>query len=288
MFENMNTAVAVYEAVDGGRDFIFKEFNHAAEQIEKVNADDLIGKSVLEVFPGVKEFGLFEVFVRVWKTGKSEHHPISIYKDNRIAGWRENFVYKLPSGEVVALYEDVTKRVMAEEALKISEANYRTIFDSANDAILIIDSQTGEIIDASNKVVEMIGYESKELKKMGLDSLTISEEPYTIQDGWRLLNKAATGEPQIFEWLTKGRDGRKFWAEVNLKKARRPQEGRRGSQAKRKKIQKLVRKRRGWAIQNRIGHRQNHSMQRNIRQNVRLRQQGAGDWRVYSRLLLPS
>jgi len=220
MFENMNTAVAVYEAVDDGEDFIFKEFNHAAEKIEKVNGDDLIGKSVLKVFPGVKEFGIFDVFKRVWRTGKSEHHPISIYKDNRIAGWRENFVYKLPSGEIVALYEDVTERVRVEEAIRISEANYRTIFNSANDAIMILDLHTGEILDGSSKVIEMTGYTLEEMKKMNLDSLTIDRAPYTIHDGWKLINKAAEDESQIFEWLAKGKQGNEFWAEVNLKKAR--------------------------------------------------------------------
>jgi hypothetical protein len=53
----------------------------------------LIGKGVMDVFPGVKQFGLLDVFRRVDKTGMSEHHPVSVYKDERIAGWRENYVY---------------------------------------------------------------------------------------------------------------------------------------------------------------------------------------------------
>jgi len=118
LFEFMSSGVAVYEAVDDGKDFIFMDFNQAGEKIEKLKRDKLIGKSLLEVFPGVKEFGLFEVIQRVWKTGKSEYHPITIYQDERISGWRENYVYKLPSGEVVAVYDDVTRRKKAEEELR--------------------------------------------------------------------------------------------------------------------------------------------------------------------------
>lgn len=114
LFEHMSSAVAVYEARNNGEDFVFKHFNRAAERIENISRKQLRGKTVLEVFPGVKEFGLLEVFQRVYKTGKSEQHPISFYKDRRISGWRENYVYKLSSGEMVALYNDVTERKRAE------------------------------------------------------------------------------------------------------------------------------------------------------------------------------
>ncbi|MBW1862133.1 MAG: PAS domain-containing protein [Deltaproteobacteria bacterium] len=130
LFNNMGSGVAVYEAKDNGNNFIFKDFNRAGEQIEKIKKENLIDKSVLEIFPGVKEFGLFDVFKRVWETGKPEHHPISMYKDERIIGWRENFVYKLPSGEIVAVYDDITERKQAEEVLKQSEEKYRSLRES--------------------------------------------------------------------------------------------------------------------------------------------------------------
>ncbi len=115
MFENMSNAVAVYEVIDEGRDFIFKDFNQSAEKLDDMKREDLIGKSLLDVFPGVVDFGLFDVFQRVWQTGEPEHHPISLYKEGRISSWRENDVYKLPSGEIVAIYEDMTERKRREE-----------------------------------------------------------------------------------------------------------------------------------------------------------------------------
>lgn len=127
IFDNIKNGVAVYNAVDDGNDFIFKDFNHAAEKIEQVKKEDIIGRKVTEVFSGVQEFGLLEVFQRVWKTGKSEKHPISIYEDERIKGWRENYVYKLPSGDIVAVYDDLTDIKQYEEELEQNETRLRSL-----------------------------------------------------------------------------------------------------------------------------------------------------------------
>ena len=168
LFNNMSSGVAVYEAINDGEDFIFKNFNKAAELIEKILKEEVIGAKLSERFPGVKDFGIFEVFQRVWKTGKSEFHPISFYKDERIASWREHFVYKLPSGEIVAVYDDVTERKHAEEALRESETKYRTLVERANDGIAIV--QGGKLGDmfkfVNQRLGQMLGYKPGELLNM--------------------------------------------------------------------------------------------------------------------------
>lgn len=117
LFNNMNSGVIVYAAKDNGGDFIINDFNRAGEKIDKVKKEAVIGKSVLEAFPKIREFGLFEVLQRVYKTGEPEHHPALMYNDDRIVGWRENYVYKLPSGEIIAIYDDITELKQAEGAL---------------------------------------------------------------------------------------------------------------------------------------------------------------------------
>ncbi|MBC7119394.1 MAG: hypothetical protein H5T36_03015 [Methanobacteriaceae archaeon] len=103
LFKYTGRCVAVYEAIDNGKDFVFKDFNPAAEHAEQVKREDVLGRRVTEVFPGVKNFGLLDVFKRVYKTGQPERFPLAHYKDERISGWRDNFVYKLPTGEIVAV-----------------------------------------------------------------------------------------------------------------------------------------------------------------------------------------
>ena len=123
LFDNMSNAVAVYEAVDGGEDFVFKDFNSFAEKVERVRREEVLGKRVTEVFPGVREFGFLEIFKKVWITGKPEYLPATLYKDERslAPSWRENHIFKLPSDEIVAIYEDITERKHLEEQLLQSQ-----------------------------------------------------------------------------------------------------------------------------------------------------------------------
>jgi two-component system cell cycle response regulator len=118
LFDHMSSGVAVYEAVEEGNDFIIKDINQAGERTSVEKIQKCVGKSVLDMFPAIREMGLLEVFKRVWETGESEHHPISNYQDEHPSSWYENYIYRLPSGEIVAVFDNVTDRKKAEDALQ--------------------------------------------------------------------------------------------------------------------------------------------------------------------------
>ena len=118
LFDNISSGVAIYEVKDDGNDFIFKDFNKAGERLDGDRKEDIVGKSICQVRSGIKEFGLLDVFKRVWKTGIPEHYPASFYEDKRIKKWFENYVYKLPTGDIVTVYDDVTERKQAEEKIQ--------------------------------------------------------------------------------------------------------------------------------------------------------------------------
>jgi PAS domain S-box-containing protein len=173
MFDNMTNAVAVYKAIDRGNDFIITDFNSAAEMVEKVKRENVIGKSVLKVFPGVEDFGLFAVFQQVWRTGRPQHHPALLYKDRRASGWRENYVYKLPSGEIVAIYQDVTERKRIEEELRKNEARYRSLLEGSHEAITI-NTPNGTYVDVNQAWLDLFGYTREEMLGLKAEQLYVN------------------------------------------------------------------------------------------------------------------
>jgi len=126
LFENMSDGVAIYQATQDGKDFVFIEHNPAAVRITGYTREEVLGKRLTELFPGSEEMGLLQGLQRVWSTGRSEYLPVSHYQDERLMLWAENYLFRLPSGEVVAIYQDITARKQAEEALQ-----YRLTIESA-------------------------------------------------------------------------------------------------------------------------------------------------------------
>lgn len=124
LFDNIGTGVAIYGPVNDGENFVFVDINKAGQILSDIDKHQLIGRPITECFPGVKNLGLFEVFQKVWKTGEPEHHPLSLYKDRRISQWVENYVFRLPSGFLVAVYEDTTIEKQAEEKIMESEKKF--------------------------------------------------------------------------------------------------------------------------------------------------------------------
>ena len=115
LFDHSSSGVIVYKAIDEGNNFVIIDMNRASEQIERLKREDAVGRLVTEIFPGITEMGIIETFRSVWLTDTPEHVQPTFYSDSRIRGWRECRVYKLPTGEIVAVYEDVTAQMIAED-----------------------------------------------------------------------------------------------------------------------------------------------------------------------------
>ena len=60
--------------------------------------------------------------------------------------------------QYVAIRTDITARKRAEETLGASEVRYRRLFEAARDGILILDAETGMVVDVNPFLVELLGY----------------------------------------------------------------------------------------------------------------------------------
>ena len=61
------------------------------------------------------------------------------------------------------IVRNITKRKQIEEALSASETSYRRLFESAKDGILILDAESGKIVDVNPFLVELLGYPKEQV-----------------------------------------------------------------------------------------------------------------------------
>jgi PAS domain S-box-containing protein len=117
-----------------------------------------------------------------------------------------------------AIAKDIAERKRADEALRVSEASYRAIFDAAEDAIFVHDVETGAILDVNLKACATFGYTREEFRRIDVGTLGTGEHPYTQEDAMALLARAYAGEQLSVEWHGKSRDGSLRWHEVFVKR----------------------------------------------------------------------
>lgn len=102
------------------------------------------------------------------------------------------------TGAVFAV-TDITKRVLTEQALQQSEARYRQMFN-ANQAIkLLIDIETGAIVDANPAATAFYGYPLETLQQMYLTDLNTSPADEVRE------RIARTYTQQHFYWISSHR-----------------------------------------------------------------------------------
>lgn len=117
---------------------------------------------------------------------------------------------------IVGVATDVTERRQTEQQLRHSEERYRTIFAAVNDGIFIHCAHSGRILDVNLRAQEMYGYNREEM--CGMEVVEMSGPGFKQEQALEIMRRVAAGEPELFEWLGRHRNGTAFWVEVNLKK----------------------------------------------------------------------
>jgi len=100
--------------------------------------------------------------------------------------------------------QDVTEQKNAEQDLKESVLMYRSLFDIANDSIILIDIKTQTIIDCNQKAHQNLGYTREEFKKL---APAMIESQETLKKMESRIKKATKTGHEVFETKHKTKDG---------------------------------------------------------------------------------
>jgi PAS domain S-box-containing protein len=215
LVNTINSGVAIFKVLndgESGKDYIIQDFNRAALKIEGLTKEKVVGKSLFDLRPAIDDYGLISTFREVWKTGKAAFYPATVYIDEHFSSYYENRVFRLPNGEIVAVYDDVTDRENAAIKIKESQERFDLAMKAAKDGVYDWNLLSNEIY-YSPGWKSMLGYRDEELP----NDFSVWEKltsPEDVKKSWAMLDELINKKRDRFEleFKMKHKDG--HWVNV--------------------------------------------------------------------------
>jgi PAS domain S-box-containing protein len=163
--ENINLGIFIYKLEDPEDDRSLRliSANPATEKLTGIPVASLLGQTLDEIFPGLREQGIPSKFVGVVATQEALELEEIAYQDRRIRpGIFSVKAFPLPNQQLAISLENITLRKDTEEALRKSEEKHRQLIEVMNEGFVILNKK-GIITYANKRLCEMMGYSCPEL-----------------------------------------------------------------------------------------------------------------------------
>ena len=212
LFENMMNGFAYCRMLfeDGQPvDFIYLNVNKAFES--QTGLHDVVGKRVSEVIPGIREQTpeLFDIYGRVAKGSAPEHFEAYV---EPLGDWFSISVYSPGQDHFVAVFDVITRKKQAENALLASEERLRTIMEHAPIG-MGITSIDGRIRMVNQAFCDMLGYSSEELENKTFMDITHPEDRDVTRPGRDHLLAGRTDTYRVEKRYLR-KDGSAIWVHL--------------------------------------------------------------------------
>ena len=118
---------------------------------------------------------------------------------------------------MTGIHTDVNERRLAEETVKAQELKYRTLFETANDGIFLLDARG--FIDCNQRGAAMYGRAREDIIGRAPTDFSPERQPdgrLSAEVAMERIQAAMRGEPQLFEWQSLRADGKPFDVEITV------------------------------------------------------------------------
>ncbi|MBF0183268.1 MAG: bacteriohemerythrin [Magnetococcales bacterium] len=166
LFSTMLNGFALHEIIvnEVGHpvDYCFLEINPAFAAMTGLTPQQVLGKRVLELMPNTETYWI-ETYGKVAMTGE----PARFQNYSAAFGkYFDVYAFSPRHGQFAVVCEEITEQVLAQNALQESEERYRALFAAAPDAIFLLDSVSGLVLDANTAACRLIGKPLEEIQGM--------------------------------------------------------------------------------------------------------------------------
>ncbi|MFX1503451.1 MAG: PAS domain S-box protein, partial [Promethearchaeota archaeon] len=190
------------------QDGVFKYFNEQAAKINGYSMEEIYNWEPYEfqklIYPEDREFVMEQARKKqLGDPNVVSHYRYRIIKKNEEVIWVENFSRTInyegrPADFVITV--DISDKIKAEQKLKESEENFRTIAEQAFIGILIIQNDKVEYVN--NALLQIFEYSHEEIdnwKKSDLIKLIYPEDLQYLRE---YREKLRAGEPDIKQYYS--------------------------------------------------------------------------------------
>jgi PAS domain S-box-containing protein len=120
-----------------GFDWRYLYVNKAVALQGKQTKEDLLGRTMMEVYPGIEQSDLFTVLRRCMQERVAEQMENEFFFPDGSKGWFELSIQPVPEGIFILSY-DITEHKEAETALRQSKTELQHIIDSVPEGVLLL------------------------------------------------------------------------------------------------------------------------------------------------------
>jgi len=205
------------DAIIGKRlDGTIVSWNTGAQRMYGYSAAEAVGRSISLIIPPAHREQLERILAEIGQGRRvALHETVRITREGRLLNVSLTVSPIIDAtGRVVgasAIGRDVTEAKRVEAALRASEERYRSIIDSAVDAILVIDRK-GQIEAFNTAAERLFGYAEKDV--LGRNVNILMPQPYHGEHDQYMARYLTTGEKRIIgvgrEVIARRQDGTTF------------------------------------------------------------------------------